>query len=227
MVLPSRVRGALRTAHREFVFRRAMRRFLRDPGACQSPGNPVLRDLIYGWGNESWSALDEYLVACVRHALTTSGPSLECGSGLSTLLVGAVATMQGRRHWALEHEPAWAARVQRNLDRYKIDGVALCARPLKDYGDFCWYDPPWESMPDGFSLVICDGPPGSVKGGRYGLVPVMRERLKPGCVIILDDAGRDQEVAIARRWGSELGTEVNVVGTTKPYIEMTVLVGQH
>lgn len=74
--------------------------------------------------------------------------------------------------------------------------------PLKDYGDFCWYDAPLESMPDSFSLVICDGPPGATKGGRYGLVPFMRDRLRSGCVILLDDAEREEERTIAARWQS-------------------------
>jgi hypothetical protein len=78
-------------------------------------------------------------------------------------------------------------------------------------------------MPDSFPLVVCDGPPGSTKGGRYGLVPIMREWLKPGCVILLDDAGREQERAIARRWEAELGASSETLGSIKPYIEMTVM----
>ena len=50
----------------------------------------------------------------------------------------------------------------------------------------------------------------------------MKERLKPGCVILLDDAGRKPELAIARRWEAELGTSFEIRGSIKPYIEMTV-----
>ena len=58
-VLPARLRGVLRAQHRKFVFRRAMRRFLRDPEAAIAPGSTVMADLVYGWGNDFWSALDE------------------------------------------------------------------------------------------------------------------------------------------------------------------------
>jgi predicted O-methyltransferase YrrM len=226
-ILPFRVRAFLRAAHRDFVFRRAMNRFLKDPYACTLPGNPVVIDLIYGWGNEEWGALDEYLGGCIGHALTSRGPILECGSGLSTILLGVVAKRQCQSHWALEHTSEWAAKVQRYLNRYKLDSVVLCAKPLKDYGDFCWYDVPLESMPDSFSLVVCDGPPGNTKGGRYGLVPIMSERLKPGCVILLDDAGREQEIGIARRWQAQLRASFEILGSNKPYIEMTVMGSQH
>ena len=219
---PPRIGRSVRAAHRDYLFRRAMRRFLEAPGACARPGHPVLLDLIYGWGNEGFSALDDYLAVCVKHAMSSPGPILECGSGLSTILVGAVAKERGQSHWALEHKSEWAARVQRDLTRYQLDSVRLCAKPLKDHGEFCWYDPPLESMPDRFSLVVCDGPPGRTKGGRYGLVPIMRERLQPGCVILLDDAGRDQELAIARSWEAELDASVETPGSARPYIQMTV-----
>ncbi|MCZ6834529.1 MAG: class I SAM-dependent methyltransferase [Planctomycetota bacterium] len=220
--LPSRTRGFLRATHREYVFGRAMKQFLKDPGACAHPGNPIIIDLIYGWGNEGWSALDEYIAGCIAKAMDTDGPTLECGSGLSTILLGAIAHQRGQKYWALEHTPVWAARVQKYLDKYKLDSVVLDAKPLKDFGAYCWYDAPLETMPDSFSLIICDGPPGDTKGGRYGIVPVMRARLKPGCVILLDDAGRDEEFAIGKRWESELGTSFEFLGAEKPYIQLTV-----
>lgn len=216
------IRGVARVLHRKLVFRRAMKRFLRRPEACTAPDDPVVLDLIYGWGNKGWSAWGEYLTACIDHALRTPGPILECGSGLPTIVVGAVAKKRGQRHWALEHSSEWAEKVDRYLRRYDIDSVVLSVSDLRDHGDYLWYEPPLRSMPDSFPLVICDGPPGGVKGGRYGLVPVMRDRLKPGCVILLDDAGREQEAAIARRWETELGATSKVMGSAKPYIEMTV-----
>jgi hypothetical protein len=216
------LRSAARSVHRGHVFRRAMRRFLDDPGACADPASAALGELIYGWGNESWSASGHYLAGCIRHALDTRGPTLECGSGLSTILLGAIARQRGERHWALEHAPEWAARVQACLHRYGLDCVAMCANPLKDYGPYSWYDAPLDSMPESFALVICDGPPGSTPGGRYGLAPVMNTRLEPGCVILLDDAGREPERAIAQRWAHELCATQETLGEARPYIRMTV-----
>jgi predicted O-methyltransferase YrrM len=224
-LLPRQVRRGLRAVHRELVFRRAMRKFLASPAACVGPANPVVADLIYGWGNEPWSASDRYLAGCIQHALLSNGPILECGSGLSTILIGAVAQRRGLGYWALEHTPAWATKVKKYLDRYQIRSVVVCAGPLVNYGDFLWYRPPLESMPDSFALVVCDGPPGTTEGGRFGLAPIMKERLKPGCVILLDDAWRQPELAIARRWEAEIGTSFEIIGSSKPYIEMMVLGG--
>jgi len=199
-----------------------MRRFLHAPAASVAPRASVLNELIYGWGNESWSAMDEYLAACIQNALVANGPILECGSGLSTLVVGAIAKQQGLEHWVLEHSPEWAAKVQRHLDRYGIDSARVCVAPLKNYGEFDWYNPPVASLPDSFGLVICDGPPYWNKGGRFGLVPVLRSRLKAECVIVLDDAAREQERTIAKRWAIELGASCETLGTSKPYVKLTV-----
>ncbi len=221
-VVPYQIRQSLWTRHRDFVFWQAMKIYLKDPAACAHSGNPVIKDLIYGWGNESWSAMDEFLVSSLEQALTSNGPTLECGSGLSTILVGAIAKQRGYRHWVLEHKPEWAVKVHLQLDRYGIDSVVLCTKPLRDYGEFFWYDPPLDTLPEDFPLVLCDGPPGDTVGGRYGLVPVMRKRLTPGCIILLDDADREQEQVIARRWETELGVPFEMFGRTKPYIKMTV-----
>ena len=57
-------------------------------------------------------------------------------------------------------------------------------------------------MPDAFETIICDGPPGKTRGGRYGLAAIMKAKphLKPGCIILLDDAERQQDHAAAERW---------------------------
>lgn len=212
-----RVRALAKKSYRAFVFRRAMRRFRKDVVAFTDPAHPVFADLVYGWGNPAWSAQAEYLAACIDHALTSDGPILECGSGLSTLLVGTAAQQRGRPYWCLENSPDWATRVRGTLGRYGIESVTISVAPLRDYGDFSWYDPPLSEMPNSFSLVLCDGPPGSTKGGRYGLVPVMGERLRHGCTILLDDAEREDEVSIAERWSAELAGEVEFVGSKKPF----------
>lgn len=72
-------------------------------------------------------------------------------------------------------------------------------------------------LPARFSLVLCDGPPGNTPGGRYGLLPVLGHRLSPSVVILLDDAGRPDERAIADRWTAELGGTMTIEGVQKPY----------
>ena len=206
--------------YHDFVFWRAMRRFRRhlwndDPRAFDPD---ALSELVRGWGNR-WSAQHEYLATCLQHASETDGPILECGSGLSTILIGAVAQVSGTTLLSLEHEPKYAVKVQHYLDKYQLSSVRLCVAPLRTYGDFDWYSPP-DSIADKFSLVICDGPPETTRGGRYGLVPVMRDKLRPDCTILLDDGARIGEQEIAARWSTLLDCVPEILGTEKPYIRL-------
>ena len=201
--------------HRKYVFRREMRRLCNLPSTSHLPAT-VLSRLIYGWGN-SWSVSYEYTRAFLKHARTANGPILECGSGLSTILLGVVAQRNGTKVWSLEHDPFWAAKIRSTLKRYNIKSVELYEINLRDYGSYWWYDPPKGEMPRQFSLVVCDGPPGKTPGGRYGMLPTMKTHLKPGCVVLLDDAQRAAEKENIARWAEELDTSYRIEGITSPF----------
>jgi hypothetical protein len=94
--------------------------------------------------------------------------------------------------------------------------------PLGQYGEFDWYCPNMETLPDRFSVVTCDGPPGDTLGGRYGLVPVMHHHLRSGSVILLDDAEREHEQEVAKRWEAELPAKAIWIDGRKPFIRLVV-----
>ncbi len=203
----------------QFRFWQAMRRFQREvhSGAGKVSAG-LLGDLVSGWG---WSVPQEFVDGCLREARKTDGPILECGSGLGTILLGALAQSRGIRMWSLEHDGKYAARVQNCLRKYRIHSVTLCVAPLRSFGDFDWYSlPQVEAIPPKISMVICDGPPAGARGGRYGLVPVMMDKLRPDCVVLLDDGDRADEQAIAGRWAQLLGASPEIIGSDNPYIRL-------
>jgi hypothetical protein len=208
--------------YQQFVFWRAMRRYLRAVADSREAGDSqLLNELVRGWGNSGWSAQHEFLEGSLREARASDGNILECGSGLSTVLIGAVAQARGLRMWSLEHEPRWADRVRQALRKYHIDSVTVCVAPVRSYGDFDWYgQSALQTVPGRISLVVCDGPPGSTRGGRYGLVPVMLDKLRADCTILLDDGARDEEQAIAARWSRLLATNPELIGSEKPFIRL-------
>lgn len=181
----------------------------------------TMKAMIYGWGNASVSAHEDLIQGLLHRAREASGPILECGSGLSTLLLGLVAQHTGKKVWSLEHESRWVGRVRSALGRHRIDSVEVCLAPLRNYGSFTWYDPPKDRLPTNFSLVVCDGPPGTTPGGRYGLIPVMKSHLRSGCVILLDDAHRVGEQQVLKQWARELQAPYDIIGTNRPYAVLT------
>jgi hypothetical protein len=163
-------------------------------------------DAVYGWGNEKWSADEMYLAEVIRTAETTPGSILECGSGLTTLLMSAVAARRGLQVHALEHNETWHARVRQAVVEMGGTTTTVHLAPLRSFDDYDWYDVPIDELPSDFSLVVCDGPPGATRGGRAGMLPTMRSKLAPHCTILLDDISRPAERELALEWSRESGT---------------------
>jgi hypothetical protein len=210
-VLPRSLRAVLRRKHRAVVLRGALRKLRREPRGSDQ----VWRELVYGWGNAGFSSEPEYLDAVAAGAAATSGAILECGSGLTTLVLATIAADERRAVWSLEADPNWCRTIRLALRRLGLSADLRLA-PLRDYGDFDWYDVEALELPV-FSLVVCDGPAGRTRGGRFGLVPVLGDRLGVGCTILLDDAERPGEREVLRRWDAETGLRYELRGREKPY----------
>jgi hypothetical protein len=202
-LIPGSLKTAVKAALRRYKIRRVVRAISK-LGPGESPTREMLKTLSLGWDNDGYAANVDYLQEVAKNATITEGPILECGSGLTTLLLGLLAGRRGVAIRSLEHSAEWQQRISRVLTENKISNVEVLSSPLRDYGDFSWYNPPLPDLPDQFRLVICDGPPGDTKGGRYGLLPVFRERLPKGAVIVLDDANRPAEIELVNRWQNEI-----------------------
>lgn len=174
------------------------------------PSRALLGSLIEGWSNDGYVANIDYLEEVARKTIEARGSILECGSGVTTILMGILCRKSRKEVWSLENSVEWRNRITSVLKTNNISCANVCYSPLIEYGEFWWYEPPLSQLPKEFSLVICDGPPGATKGGRYGLLPVMSPRLKPGTAILLDDAGRPGEIQLIRRWESEAKFESNI-----------------
>ena len=168
------------------------------------PHRATLSLMSLAWGNFGYTASLSYLRRIGRLVEDSEGTILECGSGLTTLLVGALARRRGRPVVVLEHDHQWYRRMAGLCQRLGLDNVAIHYAPLVDHGGFDWYRVPAQ-LPESFSLVICDGPPGKIRGGRYGLFPVLGGRLARDALIVLDDTHRKSERAVIHRWRRERG----------------------
>lgn len=171
-----------------------------------------LEDLRRAWSNPGYEADLDYLELVCEHAVSATGPVLECGSGLTTVLLSLTVGRRGVPVWSLEHDDAWYRATRRVLTHFGLRGVTLCHAPLVRYDDYAWYDAPLSSMPRRFALVVCDGPPGSTLGGRGGLIPVMGERLE-GATVLVDDAERPSEHAMLEGWADSWAAEPHIVAT--------------
>lgn len=198
--LPRRAVRTIVAVRAATIFRRALRRLIDLPPG-EIPSENLLAQLVRGWNNDNFVATPQYLRAIAEACAAARLPILECGSGLTTIVCATMAAKAGGAEmWTLEHHLAWFDRVRAATRTIGSKNLHLQLAPLRTYGEFDWYDVPIDRMPNRFGLVICDGPPGTTRGGRYGLIPVLAGRLAPGTLILVDDAHREAEHAVIERW---------------------------
>ena len=155
-----------------------------------------------------WAASADLLLRVVDELLSRRpAVVVECGSGLSTLIMSLAIEQHGlpTRVVALEHDAEYAAKTRALLERHGVSRHAeVRVAPLGPSSvaghETHWYD---EAALDGLAdigILIVDGPPSSTgELARFPAVPLLRDRLAAQCVILVDDMQRpaDQETASA------------------------------
>lgn len=163
-----------------------------------------LTRLRMGWANDGWDAKPVFLKEVISALKTTTGPVLECGSGLSTVVMAALAPE--RHRVSLENHANWAHRVRAVLHEHGLTADVRVA-PLTDRDGLHWYSAVG-TLPTGIGLVICDGPD-SYGRGRYPVLPLVRHNLAPGAVILFDDAAAEGQPEVLDSWAREFDTRVD------------------
>ncbi len=160
-----------------------------------------------GWSIDSF--LGRYLI---QHLLEYRPKCIvELGSGSSTILIARTLQILDEKdtaHIAVDHEAKYLGLTRDTAQLNGVaEGVEFLHCPLVRYEslDKLWYGGLAEKLAGRkIDLLIIDGPPAPLQPmSRYPALPLLKEHLAEHCTIILDDAIRDEEQAIARRWVNE------------------------
>jgi predicted O-methyltransferase YrrM len=157
----------------------------------------------------TWAASEDLLLWLVGVILERK-PTLvvDLGSGQSSVWMAAAMREAGVRGRviAIDHDAHFAAQT---TELGRIQGVQQWLEvrhaPLMDVtiGERTspWYDPQVFADLNGIGMVSVDGPPGQgVVQARWPALPILRDRLSPGALVILDDMIRRDEQDIADDW---------------------------
>lgn len=135
---------------------------------------------------------------------------VECGSGSSTLWMALAMKAKGSGIViSLEHNEAYANKTRAVLDAHGVGDwarVAVC--PLTtvetERGEFQWYDLQKAEISSDIDILLVDGPPGATgRWARYPALPLLREQLRHGAPIFIDDADRVEERETIEFWIEE------------------------
>src|SRR3954465_9344246 len=108
-IVPAPLKRAAREMQSQLRLRRAIDRIANlEPG--ELPSAEMLSELQAGWANDGFAARIDLLLEVAKQAATTAGPILECGSGITTMLMGILAGRRGVKTYAFEHVDEWRGR---------------------------------------------------------------------------------------------------------------------
>ena len=144
------------------------------------------------YGNRPWAATPEFLHAMWLMAMNLPSDAviLECGSGLSTLILAAT----GRRVVAMEEHQEWAVKTDALLRESGLDAEIKVARMNGE-----WYNAKAAVANLGASMVVIDGP--RRRKGISRTWPIMGGVelgiVRPDAAVIMDDVG---EVSGGGEW---------------------------
>lgn len=150
---------------------------------------------------DSYTAAPDFLYQIAEVVLKGDKSIVECGSGVSTLVLARCIQLKGGNLISLEHDELYAAMTENWLrDRGLRELVKLYQAPLT--GNPPNYDLSGVFI-DNVDLLVIDGPPASVhpmvRHGARQLFPM----LSKGALVLMDDLHRDGERAVFKKWMQE------------------------
>lgn len=159
------------------------------------------------WQNREWAAGVGMATACLLLSKRVKGQVLECGSGLTTLIMA----INGAEVHSLEHDPIWADRTKSALKTLGLTANVHYS-PIRDHGAYRWYES-WPKL-EKIDLLVCDGPPRLI--GREGLA-LIEDQLS-GAVMVWDDATSVGTMGMIDRWEKKTGRRFIVMNGDRPYV---------
>jgi predicted O-methyltransferase YrrM len=135
---------------------------------------------------------------------------LECGSGVSTLLMSYCLRELGEGHiWSLEHNPKYADIARKTVRAHGLQNFStIIDAPLTELSlrgeNWLWYDTGSLKDIGPVDILLVDGPPqGTQKMARYPALHVFSALLSDDALVIFDDASGRRGGPIARAWRKE------------------------
>ena len=153
----------------------------------------------------SWAASPDVLLTLLDLA-KSSKPTriLDLGSGMSTLVLAKSAPQASII--SIDNSEEFAGKTRKLLDTHGVTNVDVRVAPLTPHTTGVdWYELSKLADISNIDLLFIDGPPGSKNPkARHPAIVECVARLSPRATIVIDDAGRDGEKAMANEFAKAL-----------------------
>ena len=150
----------------------------------------------------SWKA-DTWFLWRIVNAIERLRPRevVELGCGASSLVIGRALERNGAgRLTSFDQHADFVEATARWLASYDISASLRHAPLVEDPTSWShlWYQLP--GAPAEIDLLVIDGPPWALNPFIRGRAEVLFDRIRPGGMVLLDDAARPGERVVAMRW---------------------------
>ena len=156
---------------------------------------------------EHWSAAPDFLNIISDYCLANKPRVIvECSSGISSLVLSQCCQLNQVGHvYSLENGEEFVTQTSQQLAEFGLSEYCdVIHAPLQDVQlnntSFQWYS--LNNLPElKIDMLVIDGPPGFLqKHSRYPALPMLNEILGKHSAVFLDDAAREDEQELVRRW---------------------------
>lgn len=178
-----------------------------------------------------WPVSPDFLLRLHRW-ITKHKPKVvvETGSGASTLVIADALRQnnQGKLFSFEHHEKygnqSWQTLVDENLTGWVDLRVGELAdwhsdhlNPVDAEKKSRWYPLDFDGIQQ-IELLVVDGPPGGTcKYARYPAVPALYNRMAAGAEVWMDDANRQDEIDVCKRWAELYSFDLEFIPLEKGF----------
>jgi hypothetical protein len=181
----------------------------------------LVAEICETWGDPALNGADGFLTVCLDYASRATGPILQCGAGLQTLLLGLAAERSGVHLWTLEHQPHAANSARSWLQQYEVANAHVITAAADFMEDSVGYVVDVARLPGNFALVICDGS-SAVPSSARSLLTRVGDRLDPQGTVLVHHVKRRRDAEFLTQWAKGQGASMVLKGKTDPFVKIAM-----
>ena len=161
-----------------------------------------LLEEAHDYCNNHFGAKPELLAVVIDKARNATGPILELGSGLTTVLMAAANPKQ--LIWCLEHDDFYAAQTRKWAIEAGVQNIMMVTNPLRADGFYEHGELPSKML---FDFALVDGPPRHL-GSRDKFYEELGDRVGS---IVVDDADDPKALSAGMNWAIESNWDASLL----------------
>ena len=219
--------NAMRTIRARVAFHTRLHAFDRAAqqliaGSNVAATERLAAELFAAWGDPLQPADERFLRSALAEARAADGAILQCGSSLTTLLLGAIcdqSEQSKKQLWCLESDPHWANMTRSWLTEYQIRRAHVIQSQPRLFRTHIWYSLDPDRLAKRYHLVLCDGGRASVKGA-IGTISRIRDRLAPRFVVLIRNVTSADELRELSKWAAARAAACVLVDKAEGFVKI-------